>query len=330
MNNLVKQQGCAGSGVTSFTPHWQAFLLSKRGGSRNQNLSPLKRRPHITYLCSPVCLSCPPLPRATEFPFLLLFNHRQHCIFPVNGHHDRGGCRALCPGKAVLHAASVTSYLSWMQDIRKEKKKQNLFCRREWQDKQITRKWETASFHDILRSATAMSSHQLRHPRDASTWFLKGSCMHHSGTVISHSSGGSLHPHTIKKKTKTTHQSGSFPSEQMTKLFCSFFFSFFLFWTGICSRVETNSTSLSWDTVFPQMNTVLYKRSFIWRVTKHCSFSCRDRDIRFYAERAPYASEGFAVGPPLAAEKQSGTTTSRRSRQQVFLITIHSNVLSYC
>lgn len=133
MNNLVKQQGCAGSGVTSFTPHWQAFLLSKRGGSRNQNLSPLKRRPHITYLCSPVCLSCPPLPRATEFPFLLLFNHRQHCIFPVNGHHDRGGCRALCPGKAVLHAASVTSYLSWMQDIRKGKK--NKTCSAEGSDK---------------------------------------------------------------------------------------------------------------------------------------------------------------------------------------------------
>lgn len=228
-------------------------------------------------------------------------------------------------------ACSISHFISFLNARhKKRKKKQNLFCRREWQDKQITRKWETASFHDILRSATAMSSHQLRHPRDASTWFLKGSCMHHSGTVISHSSGGSLHPHTIKKKTKTTHQSGSFPSEQMTKLFCSFFFSFFLFWTGICSRVETNSTSLSWDTVFPQMNTVLYKRSFIWRVTKHCSFSCRDRDIRFYAERAPYVSEGFAVGPPLAAEKQSGTTTSRRSRQQVFLITIHSNVLSYC
>lgn len=228
MNNLVKQQGCAGSGVTSFTPHWQAFLLSKRGGSRNQNLSPLKRRPHITYLCSPVCLSCPPLPRATEFPFLLLFNHRQHCIFPVNGHHDRGGCRALCPGKAVLHAASVTSYLSWMQDIRKEKKKQNLFCRREWQDKQITRKWETASFHDILRSATAMSSHQLRHPRDASTWFLKGSCMHHSGTVISHSSGGSLHPHTIKKKKQKQHTKVAvFPQNKWLSCSVPFFFFFF-------------------------------------------------------------------------------------------------------
>lgn len=330
MNNLVKQQGCAGSGVTSFTPTGRLFSYQREAGQETRICHRWKGDLTLP-TCVPQSVSLVLLslePQNSLFYCCSIIS--QHCIFPVNGHHDRGGCRALCPGKAVLHAASVTSHLSWMQDIRKEKKKQNLFCRREWQDKQITRKWETASFHDILRSATAMSSHQLRHPRDASTWFLKGSCMHHSGTVISHSSGGSLHPHTIKKKTKTTHQSGSFPSEQMTKLFCSFFFSFFLFWTGICSRVETNSTSLSWDTVFPQMNTVLYKRSFIWRVTKHCSFSCRDRDIRFYAERAPYVSEGFAVGPPLAAEKQSGTTTSRRSRQQVFLITIHSNVLSYC
>lgn len=227
MNNLVKQQGCAGSGVTSFTPHWQAFLLSKRGGSRNQNLSPLKRRPHITYLCSPVCLSCPPLPRATEFPFLLLFNHLTTLYFPCEW-SSRSWWMQSSPPRQSGTACSISHFISFLNARhKKRKKKQNLFCRREWQDKQITRKWETASFHDILRSATAMSSHQLRHPRDASTWFLKGSCMHHSGTVISHSSGGSLHPHTIKKKTKTTHQSGSFPSEQMTKLFCSFFFFFF-------------------------------------------------------------------------------------------------------
>lgn len=231
MNNLVKQQGCAGSGVTSFTPTGRLFSYQREAGQETRICHRWKGDLTLP-TCVPQSVSLVLLslePQNSLFYCCSIIS--QHCIFPVNGHHDRGGCRALCPGKAVLHAASVTSYLSWMQDIRKEKKKQNLFCRREWQDKQITRKWETASFHDILRSATAMSSHQLRHPRDASTWFLKGSCMHHSGTVISHSSGGSLHPHTTKKKkTKTTHQSGSFPSEQMTKLFCSFFF--FLFFSS--------------------------------------------------------------------------------------------------
>lgn len=176
-------------------------------------------------------------------------------------------------------------------------------------------------FHDILHSATALSSHQLRHPRDAGTWFLKGACTHCSGTVISHSTGGSLHPHIIKK---TTHQSSSFPSEQMTRLFCFFFF--FLFWTEICSIAETNHTSRSWEAVFPRTNTVLYKWSLIWRVTKHCSFLCSDRDTTFYVKKALYVSEGFVMGPTLAAEEQSGTTPSRPSRKQVFLITIHSNV----
>lgn len=122
MNNLVKQQGCAGSGVTSFTPHWQAFLLSKRGGSRNQNLSPLKRRPHITYLCSPVCLSCPPLPRATEFPFLLLFNHLTTLYFPCEW-SSRSWWMQSSPPRQSGTACSISHFISFLNARHKKRKK---------------------------------------------------------------------------------------------------------------------------------------------------------------------------------------------------------------
>lgn len=134
MNNLVKQQGCAGSGVTSFTPHWQAFLLSKRGGSRNQNLSPLKRRPHITYLCSPVCLSCPPLPRATEFPFLLLFNHLTTLYFPCEW-SSRSWWMQSSPPRQSGTACSISHFISFLNARHKKRKKKNKTCSAEGSDK---------------------------------------------------------------------------------------------------------------------------------------------------------------------------------------------------
>lgn len=54
---------------------------------------------------------------------------------------------------------------------------------------------ESALYFNILCSATPLSSQT---PMDASTGLLKGSYVHHPGTVISHTSCGSLHPHTKK------------------------------------------------------------------------------------------------------------------------------------
>lgn len=218
MNNLVKQQGCAGSGVTSFTPTGRLFSYQRDEGKETRICHRWKRDltlpTCVPWSVSLVLFSLKP----QNSLFYCCSTIPQHCVFPVNGHHDLSGCRDLCPGKVVPHTASVTLHLSWMQDKRKKPTVLQKGVTRQADYKEMG---QAVSFHDILHSATALSSHQLRHPRDAGTWFLKGACTHRSGTVISHSTGGSLHPHIIKK---TTHQSSSFPSEQMTRLFCFFFF----------------------------------------------------------------------------------------------------------
>lgn len=91
----------------------------------------------------------------------------QHSISLVNGRYHLSGCRDFCPGKAILqHIKHIASFLN-----ARPEKRIKLFCRREWQDKQITRKWQS------LPCIMTSSVQQLRcHPVSSDTQGMQVRC----------------------------------------------------------------------------------------------------------------------------------------------------------
>lgn len=163
MNNLVKQQGCAGSGVTDFTPIVR--ILSERRVKIPESL-PLKRRPQINHLYFPFHPSCPPPPKPWHSNFIVAppsSAHNTVFVF-VNSHYHLSGCRDFCPGKAILQ--NIKHFASSLNAICEKRMK--LFWRRECQDKQITGKRES------LPCITISSVKQLcGHPISSDTQMMQ-------------------------------------------------------------------------------------------------------------------------------------------------------------
>lgn len=229
MNNLVKQQGCAGSGVTDFTPtvrFYQAFIREV-GKKKPESICHSWKRDLRLPTCISHSIPLVLLPLSHGIPFFLLHLHPQNI-------------RQYFPCEWSLPSLWMQRFLSCQSDSTEHQ----TFCLflecNTWEknetilEKGVTRqadhrkKGESALYHSIVCKATVLSSHQFRHAEDASTWFLreKGSQMHCPGTEISHACCGSLDPH-IKNPTKVA----VFPQTKWLK--CSVLALFFFSWPEI-------------------------------------------------------------------------------------------------
>lgn len=151
MNNLVEQQGCAGSGVTGFIPTGRLFSYQREAGKETRICRCWKGDLRLySHLYSPFCFSCPHPPKTMAFPFHCCVTVLQCSISLVHGHYYLRGYRDLCSASNALNLSFNARHV----------KRIKLFCTREWQDEQITRKWES------LPCTTTFSVQQLLcHPR---------------------------------------------------------------------------------------------------------------------------------------------------------------------
>lgn len=332
MNNLVKQQGCAGSGVTDFTP--TVKLLSERRAKKppesvchswKGNLRLLTCISHST----PLAL----LPLSHGIPILLLHLHPQPTIqyFPCGGSLPSQWMK-----RFLSRQSDTTAYqaLCLFPEWNMWEKNETVL------EKGVTRrtdhreKRESALYHSILCKATVLSSHQFRHPEDASTWFLreKGLQMYCPGTVISHACRGSLNIH-IKK---TPHQSGSFPPDQMTEVFC--FGTFFFFWpeTSRDNYLYLHFLRSSWfqneyccfssgNALFEELQTIADSLKRICNPSPLSKSSLRPPWLpkEFYCYGRNSGSGGAQQDSPLVSSEQTKQPTG-------IFNAIHSNIESYC
>ena len=179
----------------------------------------------------------------------------------MNGHCRNTGCRGFCPGKAILQHIKHCLF----PERKTWKKRIKLFCRREWQDKQITSKRESLPW--IMISPVQ----QLRcHPTSSDTQGMqvRGSWkrkVHNCGArgLWFHMSAVGVWIPTSKKQIKKPQQSCSFPPDQMIRVFCvaSFFFS------DQKLVVTINCTYISQEVVVPKWTLLFFLRwCFVWRV----------------------------------------------------------------
>lgn len=142
----------------------------------------------------------------------------QHNISLVNGHYHLSECRDFCPGKAVLqHIKHFASFLNAGCE-----KRINLFCRREWQDKQITRKWES------LPCIMVFSVQQLRcHPISSDTQGMKAHGSWKRRAHIRTTRGLWFNMPAVGVWTPMSKTHTRAAVFQMTKLFCFAAFLFF-------------------------------------------------------------------------------------------------------
>lgn len=169
MNNLVKQQGCAGSGITDFTP--TVRLLSERRVKKAESVCHSWKGDLRLPTCISHSILLVLLPLSHGIPILLLHLHPQPTIqyFP---------CEWPLPSQWMQRFLSRQGDTAahWTLCLFPEcntcEKNETILEKGATRQADHWEKGESALYHSILCKATALSSHH-RHPEDVSTWFLK-------------------------------------------------------------------------------------------------------------------------------------------------------------
>lgn len=161
MNNLVKQQGCAGSGVTGFIPTGRLFSYQRGEGKETRICCCWKGDLRLP-TCIPHSVSLVLLPQKPQHSLFIAVWPSYSTVFPW------------CMAITVSENTAISVQADWYHTQRTKRFASFLECKTCEKNKTVLQKGvtrqadhkemgESALYHNILCSATALSSHPFRH-----------------------------------------------------------------------------------------------------------------------------------------------------------------------